>query len=502
MSVQAEHVERLARGIALVNQLRAQLTEANVNEDLDRVTLRGRALLADVSFQELQSFCAAGHRIRVEVAVGSWSLRIVGEGPRSFTVRSTGSAAEVLAEDALDRLDRAVETDDAQAAYAVGERQQGAFQLVVLNRPDESGFRWFASRAKLLEVLDGEHWLGVLSNLTEKGRVTVLVQDAGDEWVAAPGIFMHGPNGQPPFPSGPMATTTIASNYLELLADPDRVKAPPPTGVAPRSYYLMLDMVKQLHSLAAALTWYWLAEHVTVTASAVTVRYRGARVVELPLAPRPTTTSTAEVALFTWATADGDVARTEALQHAISLAVTGPDDLDRAAEPVLRTAKSLHELARRGAVAETLATRRSAREAAMAAGRAAAQAAREAATKAVERSITQTIAAGALVLARTENLVKPEVARNLLYLIAAIVIAAALVSTVVEIPSGRSILGGFDADLEQYREALSEDDIKTIRSAESLRRAKGDLLKAQITATILYAAVLITVLVLAVRVTA
>ncbi len=499
MSVHAEHIKRLATGLALVNQLRPRLTEASVEQELDRVTLRGRAVLADVPFEELQSFWAAGHRVRVELAVGSWSLSITGEGPRSFTVRSTGSAAEVLAEEALDRLNQAAEIEDAPTAYAACDRQEADFQLVVLNRPEESGIRWFASRARLLERLGGEHWLGVISNLTEKGRATVLVQDARDEWVAAPGILIQGPDGQPPLASGPMAVTTIGNGYLELLPDTDRLKAPPPTAVAPRSFYRLPDVVKQLHSLAAALTWYWLAEHVEVAASAVTVRYRGARVVELALVPRSTTTSTAEVSLFSWATADADVTRREALQHAISLAVTGSDDLDRAAEPVLRTAKSLHELARRGAVAETLATRRSAREAAMAASRAAAQAAREAATKAVERSITQMVAAGALVLARTENLVKPEVARNLLYLIAAIIIVAALVSAVVEIPSGRNILGSFDADLEQYREALSEDDIKAIRKADSLRRAKHDLLKAQITATVLYALVLVTVSVLAVR---
>ena len=104
-------------------------------------------------------------------------------------------------------------------------------------------------------------------------------------------------------------------------------------------------------------------------------------------------------------------------------------------------------------------------------------------------------------LARTKDLVEPDVARNLLYLIAAVVTVAAVVSALVEIPSGRNILGGFDADLEQYREALSEDDIKAIRQADSLRRAKHDLLKAQITATALYALVLVTVLVLAARVT-
>jgi hypothetical protein len=502
MSVQAEHVERLARGLALVDQLCPRLAEANVEQDLDRVTLRGRAVLADVPFEELQSFCAAGHRVRVQLAVGSWSLSITGEGSRSFSVRSTGSAAEALAEEALDRLNQAAETEDAPAAYAVCEGQEGDFHLLVLNRPEESGVRWFASRARLLEALGGEHWLGVINNLTENGRVTVLVQDAGYEWVAAPGILIQGPDGQPPHASGPMAVTTIDNGYLELLADTDRLKAPPPTAVTPQSFYLLPDVVKQLHSLAAALTWYWLAEHVEVAASAVTVRYRGARVVELPLVPRPRAISTPEVSLFSWATADADVARREAVQHAISLAVTRPDDLDSAAEPVLRTAKSLHELARRGAVAETLATRRSAREAAMAAGRAAAQAAREAATKAVERSITQTVAAGALVLARTEDLIKPEVARNLLFLIAAIVTVAAVVSAVVEIPSGRNILGSFDADLEQYREALSEDDIKAIRNADSLRRAKRDLLKAQITATVLYAGVLVAVLVLAVRLTA
>jgi len=65
MSVQAEHVERLARGLALVDQLCPRLAEANVEQDLDRVTLRGRAVLADVPFEELQSFCAAGHRVRV-----------------------------------------------------------------------------------------------------------------------------------------------------------------------------------------------------------------------------------------------------------------------------------------------------------------------------------------------------------------------------------------------------------------------------------------------------
>jgi hypothetical protein len=144
------------------------------------------------------------------------------------------------------------------------------------------------------------------------------------------------------------------------------------------------------------------------------------------------------------------VLRFEAVQQAVSLAVATSADLARAAQPVLRTARSLHDLAQRGAVAEALATRRSAREAALRAGNTAADAARAAAGKAVDRILVQGLAIVGVIIAQKTSLINTDITVWLLFAIAATLGVLGLGWFIVDFPSARSGLKSFTADLQQY----------------------------------------------------
>jgi hypothetical protein len=181
-----------------------------------------------------------------------------------------------------------------------------------------------------------------------------------------------------------------------------------------------------------------------------------------------------------------DPARRESLQQAVSLAIVTPGDLLTAARPALRTAKLLYELAQRGAVAEALAARRAARASAAASARGAAQAARDAAGRAVERSLIQAAAAAGIVLSNAGDLIARSPAMVLLGLIALVALGSMTIALRVEQPSAQGGLESELADLTQFRDALSLDEIGDVANASAIRSAQADLKRAKLTVIIVY----------------
>jgi hypothetical protein len=199
--------------------------------------------------------------------------------------------------------------------------------------------------------------------------------------------------------------------------------------------------------------------------------------------------------LYLWAASGDDPARTDALEHATSLAVNDATDLSTAAAPALRTARSLYELARRGSVSEALASRRSARESALAAAREAADAAREAAGKSIERTLVQIAAVVGVAISDLTNVISRAQAIVLLALVGLLSVVFLGVTEGFSLRSASEGLTAELADLDQYREALASDDLDTIRQAGVIAASRNDLKWARLIVAGIYGASLLAALV-------
>jgi hypothetical protein len=105
-----------------------------------------------------------------------------------------------------------------------------------------------------------------------------------------------------------------------------------------------------------------MADSVVLSGEEIEVRFSGARIASAYLSEFTDSALPADLySLWNWIIETTDHDRRYALQQAASLAIFNSADLGTAASPVLRTAKSIYDLARRGAVAEAVATRRTVR---------------------------------------------------------------------------------------------------------------------------------------------
>ena len=190
--------------------------------------------------------------------------------------------------------------------------------------------------------------------------------------------------------------------------------------------------------------------------------------------------------MYSWVALGPEADRLDFVQQALSLAIVNNSDVPTAAGPALRTAKSLYELSRRGSVAEAMAARRAARDAAIGASRGAASAARETAAKVIERTVLQVIAAAGVIIAQLKSALSTPQAIGLLVLIAALCVSLLVVTLLAGVRSARDGLNKELADLDQYRDSLSQDDIDSIKRAGVIGSARADLKNACTTAWLAY----------------
>ena len=187
--------------------------------------------------------------------------------------------------------------------------------------------------------------------------------------------------------------------------------------------------------------------------------------------------------------------RADVVQQSVTFAIRDQSDVPGAAAPVLRTARSLYELASRGAVAEALAARRGAREAAVAAARAAATSATDAASKSVERSLALLLAVILALLAHGEDLLSTPAAGTAIVVVALIALMFLWVADRVELQSGRALPDAFDQDAQLYREALGQDDLAAVKNLAALSAARADLRRVQTLVRVIYGSLAAAVLV-------
>ncbi len=486
----AESAGALMSALDVVRHL-TDLAEPSPSSEatIDELVFRARfARVSDLSVREILALAHQGHAAEIHVSGGSWSLLVRADGAASPSVEEGGRPEDALQSADLAPMRAAVGNNDAAEALRIAGRVSASVQLTVRNRTDVTGFHWISTVDDLDQLLEGEQWARAIRTITQAPTVLV-VGDAGSDMLTSRHLAICGfeANCLPP-PAAPAPPTRQ-----------DRPNLPSPTVLAgARTSSPVLGRLMALfEGVTRTLTWFHLATDARFTATGeVALRLEGARTVDFELRPSSAPGDPSrEIALYEWATSSADPALRDAVAHAASLAILKPDDVATAAAPVLRTARSLYELSRRGAVAEALATRRSARHAALEAARAAAATARAVASRSVERALIQAAAAVAVVLSNASNIIGRVPALLLLVLIVGLSLTSLLVATRVEVPGATSALDAELADLDQYREALSEDDVDEIRKLRVIGEARSQLQSARRTASRVYSFALIAIVV-------
>lgn len=468
------------RGVATLQQVvDPQLLGRSERAEIDSLTVRGRlARVADVDTDTVLALRADGHVTEIRVGDATWSLVVRGDSPAKPSIEADGRAELALPAGQADELEKAVARGDAPAALAAVGDLPAELTVRLRNDPRAAGAHWITSEQALTALLQSSSWIASVIALADGPRVLV-VGDWLSEELVCDGLRLCGPRGAS---AAAAAGTRAGSGWHTALVPADgRPILPSPAVFAGAEGTAPADRPSGgvrglLHGVARCLSWYWLANEVHLNDDgSVSGTVLGARTVALRLVPTATVDAVADVALFDWATSGSDPGRLEAVRQAASLALVTDRDLPTAAAPALRTARSLHELSRRGSVGEALAARRAARDAALGAARQAADAARQAAGKAVERVVLQAGALGAVVLARAGGLLGAELAIALALLVAALTAVAWAVTARVELPSAKRGLQAQLEDLQQYRDTLSQDDIDAVKGLKAGIAAAADL---------------------------
>jgi len=491
--------QNIAAGLTLVDAAsHAATDEVLITDevDLSQVTcsLSGAAL---TTLQpQLRDAASAGHRVTATATSSGSELTLSWRSEGGLTTSFTGEPGELASQRDADAFARAISRDDGIAALSYLNSEVLRLEIVV--KAPANGAGWIRTHHILSDRLGDGRWASTLIRLTTRGGdrgAVVLVQDAGDAVLRAPGLILAGPQATVPSVV-PSRDTQLTQSYRaraafrarpDIFTPAELTCSLPPTG-------LFAPLGHVLDSAARASAWYWLADSVVLDPDRVMIHFDGVASIELELTPYGAGPPTAETALAEWATATGEPSRADAIQQAITFAIRSSTDLASAATPVLRTARSLYELAGRGLISEALAARRSARDSAVTAARAAATAARDVATKSVERTLALVVAAAVALFANARKFIDDGTSYAIIAALAIIGAAALAIAWLVDTRSGESVLDAFDADVELYRDTLSEDDIQATKGLAALAKAREDLKRARMTASLVYGSVILTVL--------
>lgn len=474
-SAAAEELKRASGRDGALSHDEARLGGRSVRGGLPCARLAAlRPLLVEAS--------RAGHRASAVAVSDGSALTVTWSPGGSAAVVLDGAAVGLVGGQDAPALDRAVDRGD--AAAVLGLLDDTTFDITLDLTLAVEGAVWVPSVASLVESLSGRAWAGALIQMMRgSGPTVVIVQDAGADVLCCPGLVIAGPRA----PSerlrpadGGLAVPPARRGGSMPLPSPGDLSAEP--GASGR-----LEPLREVLAAAGrACCWYWLGRRREVTVDRVTTIFEGPRTFVLDLAPIPGDLADDEHALFAWATATEDPIRDDALHQAVGLAVRGPADLSGAAGPVLRTARSLYELAARGVVAEALASRRAARESATAAAHEAAATARDAVTTTIRPVSTLIIGLGLALVANGRALLSTSVTGVVVALLAGLAVVAWLLAELVTLWSARGLLDAADQDGQLFRDSLSQEDIDAVSSLAVTSSARCDLRRARWAVAIVY----------------
>lgn len=493
---------KLRTSLARLRTLRGNLLNVSEEVSVDRINVTGSlARIGDIEVADLLALAADGHTIEATAQSGGWNLTVRAEGPHLPLVEMNGPPEQALPASTVDPLRRAYERGDAVAVLELSKDVAGSISVTLRNDPSITGVHWLPSLQDLESLLDGPRWAATARELVA-GNFSVVIDDMRNMRLSTRAATFVGPDSDWRLPH----EDQLDAGYRTARITEGWTQLPSPFAFQPHSIdgadsdeerEMLRRLESSLQGTAMRLVWFWLASEARLEPDGeLTITFSGARVITLSIFPGPAGSATPEIDLYEWASSGTDPARRESLQQAVSLALVTPSDLATAARPALRTARLLYDLSQRGAVAEALAARRAARAAAAESARGAAQAARDAAGKAVERALLQAAAAVGIVLSNAGDLIGRAPALVLLGLVALVACGSLLIALRVELPSAREGLKAELADLSEYRDVLSGDEISDVANAQAVGAARLDLGRARRTVVTVYAIVVITTLAL------
>ncbi|WP_143086237.1 hypothetical protein [Amycolatopsis saalfeldensis] len=393
-----------------------------------------------------------------------------------FSGSTTNIFPEEDLQDAVSRgreevISQAISNGDAVELVEECLDMKAHLSISLRNDPSKTGFHYIEQIEYLIEKLSVTGWHKFVSTIFQSAGV-LIVSDLGDTVIRLPELEIRGAPDTP----GRLRDLT----ELPVSKDGD-VDLPSPSWISPISVQLIDDstpesverLVKILTGTSCCLAYAALADRVDSQADGLSITFSGSHIVSIAdLVPEAHSNATAEMLLFDWAYSIGDTAKREAIQQAASWTLAEDGSLRGAATPIYRTARSLYDLSQRGAIAEALATRRTARSSAIGIALDSAKLAREIVTKSVERTVIQIGAAVGIVIANAKDLLSNSATAALLFILTLLMFLSWLVSYRLELASASGAIESVSIDLQEYRDSLSEDDIAAIRNMHTLAQAK------------------------------
>lgn len=475
-------LSRVERALLIVNELRSSLVDLVQRSSIDQLHLSGKCRVADLSPDDLHTLRDDGHATRIELREGTWNATVVFDGPSDPTLDTSGRTEDAFSATEVAEIERAVSRRDGFLLLTISAQLEAQVHIDVRNQPAQSGTHWVSSLSELEAQLCGPMWTAAVLALGDGPRLLTVSEPKSLGTFPVGRLLLRGSDDS--YDSADVPEQFEPDRGFRSVRSMDtRPNLPSPllfasSAIGKDQPEAVASVVGIATGIARCLVWHWLATSSGITAGTMSVTISGARIVSFDLAPEACADATPEISLYLWAATSEDPARLDAVEQAASLAITNGSDIASASAPALRTARSLYEIARRGAISEALASRRSAREAALDAARGAADSAREAAGKSIERTLVQVAAVVGVAITEFGNVISRAQAIVLLGVVALLSVVFLLVTCCFSLRSASDGLSAELADLDQYREALAAEDIGLIRRAETIASAQHDLRRA------------------------
>jgi hypothetical protein len=432
---------------------------------------------------------APTRRLRVTGSVHKHSSRFenapsLADPPGPYSAQTIGMKAQ--------KATKAARSGDWLQVLLICADMECDVKITLHNDHEHTGYHWFRTTKALVAAPKTYGWLSLVRLMFGTGGpegVTgpcgrVRVEDAGSDYIIAPGLQVFGPNATP---IGTAPTTwptdfnTGQDYYAELIRDDDRSDLPIPPAAIPFAMPALESPMRPfgmwLHQLAQALTWTLLGTQMREDKRrGVTVRFDDMEFHSVTEAidsfKDSAAAAEAAAALWRFAATDTKPLRREAVLGAFSHLVRPNDDVSavRASDVEHRAKRLLHQ-ARHGRLTEAIATLRSAQRAGFETARSIGDNTRTAAHSAVERVFVQVVVVAGIVIARFTGALEPEVAIGLLFVVLMITFGVSFIAFRYEYPAAETLHGAFIADLQIHSKDLPKGDLDEVERMEALSSA-------------------------------
>jgi hypothetical protein len=452
--------------------------------ELDRGVVEHRGDVSALDCSALSAVTSGAHTLQLTIEAAEWSCLLYFAPGVPPVIDLDGDLMSSLADPLASDLRHAVERRDVNGILEVCDELPFHGVLTMVNEPISSGFHWVKSLEVLGRALTGPAWAVALTKMCGAVR-TVVIGGLADETLSLVGLELRGE-----LPVGSQARRPTPADLGTWRPPRNRELLPNPLDLAEVPQRLPLSaelsaLLETIRGISSLLVWYWIANSVTTEGRGMRLTFSGSRVAVVCIdTPQQTDSAAKDQELFQWLVQGGDdPARLEAVQQAAALALPADSDtLVGLAEPTRRTASTLYSISRQGAVAEALATRRSARQVIFSASVDASKTAREVSGRVQDRTVVQIAAGVGIYIANSKQALDTSVSVLLLVVLAAVGLTSWLASIRVDIETAEGALRAVGDDLDEYRESLSEADIAALRSMRVIGQAEVVLARARVIA--------------------